>query len=360
MKKILLVVPNLVSGGGQKLAVDIACTLNKQKFDVVVLSLYSKQNTIFEKILENNNIKVKFLSKDKGVDLSIIKDIFQFMKMYKADVVHTHLSVVQYMLIPALIIGVKTKIHTIHTLGWRESRGIKRIIMGLAYKNFGFIPVAISELNKKTVVEEYRLKEEKVKCIHNGVDTFKFLKKDKCKCLNKRNLRFISVARFEPVKNHRLMIEAFEKTYKQYKNIELVLVGDGYLRKDIENLIYKKNLKDKIILKGISDKICEELSDSDVYLMSSDVEGLPLSVLEAMSCELPIITTAAGGVIDIVVDGWNGFVTPTKDADKLSESMKKVILDEKLRYEMGINSRKRAIEFDIQRCVSGYENLYIK
>ena len=61
--------------------------------------------------------------------------------------------------------------------------------------------------------------------------------------------------------------------------------------------------------------------------MSSDVEGLPLSVLEAMSCELPIITTAAGGVIDIVVDGWNGFVTPTKDADKLSESMKKIIIN---------------------------------
>jgi glycosyltransferase involved in cell wall biosynthesis len=93
--------------------------------------------------------------------------------------------------------------------------------------------------------------------------------------------------------------------------------------------------------------------------MSSNVEGLPISVLEAMACGLPIITTAAGGVVDIVKTGENGIITPVGDAEKLSEAMVILIENDEIRRSMGEDSRKRALELDIHICVEEHQKLYI-
>lgn len=356
--KVLMVVPTLVTGGGQKLVLDIASNIDKSKFEVCILSLYPRQGYLFEKISDELGIETIYLDKRKGFGIKIIVSIYQFLKKFKPDVIHTHLYVVPYILVPTVLCGIKKRVHTIHTLAWREVSGVRRIIMGLAYKKFGFVPVAISDYNKASVIEEYKLNSSEVTCIYNGVDTKKFCEINSTINNTRKKIRLISVGRFEEVKNHKIMIEAISLTLSSHNNIELVLVGDGELRGEIENQIEEKELNDYVLLHGVTSNVSEELNKADIYVMSSDAEGLPLSVLEAMACGLPIITTAAGGVVDIVKNGENGLVTPIGNAEALSQAISTMIENNILRKSMGENSRKKSIEFDIRSCVEKYQHVY--
>ena len=357
MKKNLLVLPNLVTGGGQKLVIDIATRLHKQKFDVTVLSLYERQGYMFEKIADENNVNVIYLNKKVGFDVKVIFDVHKVIKKYKPHIIHTHLYVMPYVLIPTLLNNIKKRVHTVHTMAWRESKGIQKIIMSISYKIFNFIPVAISEENKNALVQEYNFTGNQVKCIHNGIDTIHFRKINTHNSSN-NEIVFVSVARFEEVKNHQLMIHAFFEVNKKFPSTKLVLIGDGELRSQIETLVHDLKIENNVVFKGIQENVLEELNQADIYLISSNVEGLPLSVLEAMSCELPVISTKAGGIVDIVKDGENGLVVPVDNKFEFQAAMKKLISDSELRKMMSKNSRKLAIQWDIKNCVDNYEKLY--
>ena len=92
--------------------------------------------------------------------------------------------------------------------------------------------------------------------------------------------------------------------------------------------------------------------------MASKVEGLPISVLEAMSSGLPIITTPAGGVIDIVKHGINGFIVSHNDVNEMEKVMEKFLITDGLLEKMGKNARLQAIKYDIKNCIEKYQNLY--
>lgn len=357
MKKIFLVIPTLGTGGGEKLVVDLAKNIDKNKFEVTLICLFSKKDSIYLDLIENNKINLIYMNKKLGFDCKLIYKLIKLFKEEKPDIVHTHLNVMPYTL-PAMIFNnIKVRIHTVHSIAEMEAQGVSRIIMKIAYKCFDVIPVAICDYVKNTIIETYKLNENKVCCIYNGIDNEIFYKNHKNTDNNTINL--INTGTLYYVKNHSLLIDAFAKLHIKFPNIRLTILGDGELREELEKKIKDYQLEKKIVLKGVVKNVAEELNKANIYVMTSIFEGLPLSILEAMACGLPIITTNAGGVIDIVKED-NGIIVDNNNLTQLVTAITKLLDDEKQRLKMGRKSEFYSRRYTIKNCAQQYELLYNK
>lgn len=357
-KKVFIVVPTLGTGGGEKLVIDLASNIDKSIFDVTVISLFPKRNTIYEKVVEKEKLNIIYMDKNMGFDIKIILNLIKLFKDNKPDIVHTHLNVMPYILPAVVNSNVKSRIHTVHSVADKEAEGILRLVMKIAYKLFGFTPVAICDYVKGTIEDVYKIKNSDIPCIYNGINTTIFNRKNKT--ISNKYIKLINIGTLYHVKNQKLIIDAFAEVQKKIPNIKLTILGEGELRSELEKQIERYRLNDYIQLKGIVENVYEELNDSDIYIMASNYEGLPLSILEAMSCELPIIATKAGGVVDIVNDGENGILIDINNKEQLVTAMIKLIKNYQIREEMSIKSKELSKLYDIKNCTIQYEKLYLK
>lgn len=352
MKKLIIFITSLQTGGGQKLVLDIARKINKTQFDVTIVSFFGPFDTFFEKMAREYGLKVFFLGKKNGLDLKMVAKTKKIIKQLNPDIIHTHLGTLPYVFWSTC----KYKFHTVHNLASKEAAGLRKYIHLIAFKLFGFVPIAISPTIQNSIRDYYKLPLTKIPCINNGIDRKMFKHVNKAKDDN--HLRIIATGGLRRQKNHILMIKAFDIFLKRYPEAELVILGDGEKRKDIEEAIERYDLHEKVILKGIVNNVAEELNKSDIYFMSSDYEGLSLAIAEAMSCGLPVVTTASGGTVDIVKDGINGFVTSVGDAEALAESLYKLAVNKDLRKQMSEKSLELVEDFDIVKTVKQYEELF--
>ena len=358
MKKIKVfhILHDLTTGGAEKLVVDMCLFSNKDEIEASIISLFPANGSIFETLASENGINVIYLNKKLGFDLSIIFDLYRLVKLHKPDVVHTHSYVFPYVL-PALIMnGVKARVHTVHNIASKEFSYAIRKIMKIAYKFFNVTPVAISDYIKKSIAIEYGIKSDKIPCVYNGIDTNNFSKNPK---QSSDIVKFIHIGRFSGQKNHHLLVDAFFEASKQNSNISLTLVGDGELKQEILKKINDLGLNRKILLRGIRKDIDSELNSADVFILSSDWEGLPLSILEAMACGLPIISTRAGGAADIVKPD-NGILVDIGDKEGIENAILMLARNKKLRESMGKKSLVFSKDYDIRNTCINYISLYQK
>jgi glycosyltransferase involved in cell wall biosynthesis len=170
---------------------------------------------------------------------------------------------------------------------------------------------------------------------------------------------FVCVARFARQKNHALLVKAFAQGPASRPNARLILVGDGVLRGELETQVTSLGLAGRVRFLGLRSDIPELLGASDVFVLSSDFEGNPLSVLEAMAAGLPIVSTAVGGVPSLLENGTSGLLVQHGDAAGLSSAMESLLADRKLRQAMGAAAARRGREsFDVANMVHAYEEVY--
>ncbi len=357
MKSIFICIPSLISGGAQRFVADLACNIDRSVYKVyiIITNNYDTSAYFYNKI---SNEKISIIDASGKNYIKQIKIITKLLKQYRPSIIHSNLSSVLYMIIPLFFSRIHAKhLFTVHSIAGRLYTGIKKRIMKFCFKHSIIVPVAIGDTVKKSLISNYKLSEKKVECIYNGVDTKKFQKKKQS--YNSGKFTFINVGTLYYIKNQELLIDAFKVVHDLYKNTKLILIGDGVLRSKLEEKIHYLDLSDSAYLLGDKSDVVSYLSDSDVYCCSSLVEGLGISVLEAMSCSLPIVTTAAGGVEDIVKDGINGFVTKFEISD-YSKKMIYLIENNDVRKAMSINARRMALDYDIKIFAHNYELLYEK
>lgn len=358
-RSVILFIPTLITGGAEKLVVDLAVNMDKENFDVSVAVV----SGVLPEGFGRNQFLAALTENHIGVDdlkgrnkLETMRNIQKLFRNKRPDIIHANLSTILYVMVFAAVYGTKTRIFTFHNVAGLTAGGFKKLMYRFAFKILKFVPVAICDYVKTTISEEYHIPLKKIPCIYNGVDTKAF-------CPNKTSNRaetveFISTGILYYMKNHKLLINAFAKAARKHPAIHLSILGDGELREELEQQIREYGLEDKINIMGLVDQVADLLNQADIYVMSSNLEGLPLAVLEALACGLPIITTRAGGVVDIVRQGENGFVTPVGNAEALAEAMIALIENAELRKAMGEASRTRALELDIRNCVENYQWLY--
>ena len=357
MQKIFIAIPTLKSGGAEKFATELACNINREKFEcsVVVTRDLDETSAFYEKLI-NSKIRVVDIS-----DSNYIKEILNAVKLIRKErpsIIHTNVGAALHMLAPIILSGTKcTHLFTAHSMGYRIFAGFKKRIINICFKKKLIIPVGICDTVKQSLVEAYHLKSSEVECVYNGVDTNIFYPADKK--IDDSKVVFISTGTLYHIKNHEFLINAFALVHKKFDNTMLRIIGDGVLREQLENQVKELGLSNSVVFEGNQSDVGQYLRISDIYCCTSTVEGLPLSVLEAMACGLPVITTPAGGVVDIVKDGENGFVVKA-DMMLFSQKMIELVENSQLRNMMAVKSRKFSENCDIKNCVLEYEKLYEK
>ncbi|QOX65164.1 glycosyltransferase family 4 protein [Anoxybacterium hadale] len=378
MKQVVLFTPTLITGGAEKFVVDLAVNMDRKVFDVTVATLAGIipngfASNKFLSVLQANQIEVLDLSGRNRIET--LRKVNRFFSKRRPEIIHTNLSTILYVMVFATFYRTETRLFTFHNPAGFTAEGLKKQLYRLAFTVFRFTPVAICDFVKDTIAREYRLPYRSIPCVYNGVDTKAFRPSARALVMSPdsqcrensleeeilfgKTVEFISTGILYHVKNHKLLIDAFAIAHARHPNIRLNILGDGELRGMLERQIAVYRLEKKIVIQGITDRVANHLNKADVYIMSSNLEGLPLSVLEAMACGLPVITTAAGGVVDIVTTGYNGMVTPVGDVVALADAMILLTENEAMRKSMGAASRKKAVELDLRNCVSRYQSLYL-
>jgi glycosyltransferase involved in cell wall biosynthesis len=138
-----------------------------------------------------------------------------------------------------------------------------------------------------------------------------------------------------------------------------LIVGDGPDRAQVEAEIRRLGLAERVELAGERDDVPQLLAASDVFVLASRSEGLPVSVLEAMAAELPVAASAVGGLAELVDDGETGILVPAGDEVALAEALRRLVADPELRRKLGAAGRARAeAEFDLAEFRRAHLELY--
>lgn len=357
--RILHIIPNFGPGGAERLVVDLMEAMDKERFEVAAVSLYPPSDTILEKEIEQKGLNVFFLHKRKGLDLKIVPSLFQVILSFRPHVVHTHRYALRYAFLPTLLGRVPIRVHTLHNVAQNEVDAVGKWVHRLAFRWLGVVPVSISSAVAETVKMLYG-SSLNTPVIYNGIPTSRFLSV-RLATIPREKLRLLHIGRFAPQKNHLLLLEGYARALAEYPSMELWLVGDGSLQEEVEKQVQLKGLQEYVKFLGLRKDIPELMNQSDVLLLPSDWEGVPLVVLEAMTAGKPIIATQVGGVPELVEEGVTGLLVPPRDPDALAAAILRLAREPKLIEQMGQAGRRRALErFDIHRTAGAYEELYLK
>lgn len=297
--------------------------------------------------------------------LNFIKDIKAFYPVYKAiklfnpDLIHAHSSkaglIARFW---SAILNVKPIIFTAHGWAFTEGRKFwKRWILAQIERIFAKVTtkiICVSEHDKKLAIKFKVAPPEKLVVIHNGIDVTLFQNVRKSQ-VYKDKLVITFVGRLAPPKDLFLLVDVAENI----DNAKFWIVGDGELKEKVQKYIYKKGLADKIILLGERYDIPEILSQSDIFVLPSRWEGLPLTIIEAMMAGLPVVASNVGGVSELVEDSVNGFLVAPGDVVGFTKVLQILVEDETLRKKMGETGREKAIrEFNLEKMLSKTMEVY--
>ncbi len=218
---------------------------------------------------------------------------------------------------------------------------------------------AVSEDLRKDTYKHFNITKE-IEVIPNFIDLerFKKQKKDHFKtaiCPNGEKL-IVHTSNFRKVKRVEDVVRIFSKVRKRIPS-KLLLVGDGPDRTQIERLCRELSICEDVRFLGKLDTVEEVLSVADLFLMPSEKESFGLAALEAMACEVPIISSNAGGLPELVQDGISGYVSPIGDVKQMTERAVHILQEENLQA-FKTNALKRALEFDVANILPMYENYY--
>jgi len=291
-------------------------------------------------------------------DVRAIFEVRKILKEIRPDIVATHSSKAGLI---GRIAAWSLRIPTVFTAhGWAFTEGVvtkKRMFYIAIEKMIGKITdqvITVSHYDRQLAISNRVLPKHKIKTVHNGVLP---IKQTEQLNQNKSPVNILMVARFDVPKRQLNLIRACEKLGDIPWHLSFV--GDGTKLEEAQRYVGKRNLHDRVLFYGGMDFIEIPLSKSNVFVLLSDYEGLPLSILEAMQVGLPIIATDVGGVKEAVIDSDNGFLIPKGSEVLLRQRLTQLLTDVSLRESMGQRSKELFIEkFTFKKMLTETKEVY--
>lgn len=354
MKIVEIINSFSLRGGAEVFLHSLAQELSKNNDNqILLISLFSPINDSF-KDLSKDNVSIVTCDKKRGFDLKAAKKLRQYILSFNPDIVHTHLSCSLTMY---LAFGFKKRswryIHTVHNVADKESTGIVSLINKRFIKKHIMEPVGISDSITESIKKKY--KTTNVKTIYNGAALFSVAKYS----FKERKYDFICVARFYEQKNHLLLLNAFKMFLSKHPDSTLALVGDGELKQNCIELCDKLSISNSVYFIGSVNNVDYYLNQSKVFILTSLFEGNPISILEAMSVGLTIVSSNVGGVPDVVSNNRNGFLFESNNIVQLVECMCSA-LDERNWIIAHNNNIRDAQKYSICNCCAEYYAFFNK
>ncbi|MES2425675.1 MAG: N-acetyl-alpha-D-glucosaminyl L-malate synthase BshA [Bacteroidota bacterium] len=302
-------------------------------------------------------------------ELALASRLVDVVRFEKLDILHVHYAIPhasaafmakQILLTYGIYIPVVTTLHGTDITLVGKDRTYKPVVTFSINKSDGV--TAVSENLKKDTFEFFDI-ENDIRVIPNFIDLkrFSLQAKDHFKkaIAPDGEKILIHTSNFRKVKRTEDVVKIFAKIREKIPS-KLLMVGDGGERSDCEQLCRDLGVGDDTRFLGKQDAIEEILSVSDLFLMPSQSESFGLAALEAMACKVPVISSNAGGLPELNIDGVTGFLKDIGDIQGMADKAIYILEDETRLATFKENALARAKEFDLARILPIYENYYIE
>lgn len=366
-RRVFFLLDSFHVGGTETQAVELALRLSVLRYEVTLGCLHMKGPLLAK--LQGSSVKVLEFRPKGGLDTPAgiyqLLRLAAFLRRKKFDVVHTHDLWSNLMGVPAArMAGVHAIISSRRDLGnfdWyqgRKRKWLKRI------QDLSSVVLANATPIRDALIAEDGFAPEKLRVIHNGVDTEKFQRgrRDRERLFPSAQHQKLVVLvgnMLSDVKGHPWLIAAAPIVLREFPNTQFVLAGDGAARAEFEAQVAKLGLQNNFMFLGRRDDVPDLLASCDIAVLPSRAEGLPNAVLEYMASGLPTIASRVGGNAELVEDDVTGLLVPPEDSEALASALGRLLREPELARRIAASGQKMATEnYSFERLIRQTDALY--
>lgn len=362
MEHVGVLIPGLNRiGGAEQQVILLAKGLVRRGWRVTVIVLSGDGGTAASSLMASG-VGFLRLNMRKGLaDPRGWLQLREWVKREKPEILHAHLPHAAWM---ARLFRLRTPcrvvIDTLHSssTGTAIRRAGYRMSDGLTDR-----VTAVSEAVADTHLSAKMVCPEKLRVLGNGIDLYRWCPDPRMRQEFRRELGlsgeflWVAVGRLEAVKDYPTLLSAFAQLHG---GSHLAIAGAGPLKEELLRQARDLNISTRVRFLDFEPDVLRWLQAADGFVLASRWEGLPMVLLEAAACELPIAATAAPGTRELIVDGQSGFLSPVGDAGALAASMKRIQhLDPSERAAMAMRARiEIAGKFSLESALDRWESLY--
>jgi glycosyltransferase involved in cell wall biosynthesis len=351
-------------GGVENHIISLCSTL--KRFHFVVFGPFNFIGTLTS--LKLANVETAEWSLGTPWDVFAALHLLRMLWFYKPALLHIHdprSGAVGRMIAKVLNIPV---VYTVHLPSYYYVTGLKQrlyqLIERLLNKGFTDRIIYVSHSAYDEAIRDRIASKQQSLVIENGIDLRAYTKPVDCAAVRKAlNVPvevavFCFVGRFTEQKGIDVLLHAVTEIQNQHTVFRVWLVGDGPLRAELEEWVAKENLSSIVQFLGYRSDIPAILQASDVFVLPSRYEAMPISLLEAMAAGLPCVVTNVGDNAKVVEDGITGIVVPPENPEALATALRKMLAEPEMRRAMGEAARKKAQQYSVERMAARIAEVY--
>lgn len=360
---VLLFHSVLVNRGVERIILWLATRLNKDKYNVSVCIL--RENAPIVEKFSEQGVEIDVLGMKRYFELSALWKLYNLLKSKKIDILHIHgIRAAIYGRPIARLARVPVILYSVHN----KWGGKLHFLLDRLTVPFGDGVFPFSNAVRSFLIDKERIPEKYIKqTIYIGIDIDRFVIEDKSPILEMRKSLGIpedapiigSVGALTVQKGTRYLIEAMPEILKEFPELRYVAVGEGELRKELEELSRNVGVDRNVIFVGARNDIPILLNMFDVFVLPSLWEGLSQALIEAMASAKPAVATNVDGTLEVVEDGVSGILAPPRNPAALAKAIVGLLKDPQKMVEIGSTGRKRVGRyFSVRTMMKNFENLY--
>lgn len=358
--RIQFVVTSLPVGGAEVLLLNLVSSMDNSNFQPEVVCL-KEPGAMSEEFAKRVPLHSRLIV--HKWDIGVLWRLRKLFRQQKADAVIT-VGAGDKMFwgrLAAKLAGVPVICSALHSTGWPDGVGrLNRLLTGLTS---GFIAVAAQHAQHLVGYEGFPA--NRVFTIPNGVDTNRFVPQLGADCQLRKELKIPKgtplvgiVAALRPEKNHQQFVEAAKRVLLQHPTAHFIIVGDGPQRESIQAAIASTGFSQHFHMLGNRSDTPRILASLDIFCLTSRNEANPVSILEALSCGVPVVSPNVGSISETVLPDRTGILTKPLCPEETAQAISKLLSDSTLARRLGQNGRLLVqSSWSLQSMVEGYQSL---
>lgn len=368
--KILFVIDGMEFGGGERVFLQLIRQLEKEKYEIFAACAPDGD---FGNRLKEMGIPVEPLRMENRFNPFAILKLARIIRKRGVQIVHSQGARADFFARMSILFSRNCRLVCTVAMpveGFNVG-ALRKWIYGL-FDRFSerYVDrfIVVSEVLKKTFINNHKIPPEKVIKIYNGIELQEYQLRDPHASSRKirteynidENFLLVgAIGRMVWQKGFEFLIEAVPEVLNKYRNVKFLFAGEGPLKKSLEMKCETLKVKDNIIFTGFRRDVREFLSAIDLLVIPSLREGFPFVTLEAMASGKPMVATMIDGITEQITSGENGLLTPPKDSLALAEGILRLINDKEFAKKIGSEARKKVEEcFSIEKMVSETKKVY--
>jgi glycosyltransferase involved in cell wall biosynthesis len=358
---VTMLVGTLGRGGAEIFAVELAQRLDRARFDVALCVTRRAFVPDIREAVEQADLPVVYLDRTSSRDVRPWGRLVRHLRAQPADILHAHtFSVNVWASVIGRVARTPVIIATEHT--WSYEGQPMRVFLDrhLVARNAAF--VAVSERDRARMIAIERIPAEVTRVIPTAYRGNSVTSAPPLRSLigaEQAGPIIGVVATLRPQKALGVLMRAFQLVRRQLPAAHLVVIGDGPERHSLESLAASLGLERDVTFLGDRPDAVGLLAEFDVFALSSDFEGTPLALIEAMWASKAVVVTRVGGMPEMIVDGESGLLVAPGSPEALAEAIERLLGDAALRARLGAKAGERAHAlYSFERSVEAWEHLY--